>query len=220
MAALTRADRISRSQEERHRIRIESEGDTLPEKKRCSRADCDRAGQWLDASEFYVVQRELKSGRKKAYLKGECKRCSRKRKKDWIDKIGREEYLRRVKDWDAKRRERDPDAVRLYNRRWWRKTHGKGIRTWKIYAHEVEGYTGSDPDVIWLDPAPFVEYLDRIQLEVNLAEAEHILGLNKSFFTGLMNGKQKKVKLEDVDTFLLFVGQPLMLSVLYPLEEQ
>jgi hypothetical protein len=213
---MTRSEAISLGQRARHALRIAQEGDSLPDRKKCSRPDCRRAGEYLDASEFSIVRRKLVDGSVRRYLKSGCRECERARKREWkakkIEEEGREAWSERVKTWNSSR---SKEYRKRYNREWWRRTHGKGIHTWKIYAHEID--TGAAR--ISVDIDPIAGWLDTVADQFDLRAASLDIGKGESWVYDLMHRRQRTVLLEDVDDLLVRLGCQGRLSALYPLSE-
>lgn len=138
-------EKISKGQTERHRRQRATMLDAEPvTKKKCSNANCRRAGQWLQVPEdFYMRRRKLKSGGIRIYPSGECKECSRARADAWIAAKPPEERKKLYAQWNAKR---DRKKRNRYQREHQRLTAieeaEKGERIlrgpWKRYRDEPE----------------------------------------------------------------------------------
>lgn len=213
--------RISRAQKARHQTQRDMQG-PLPSKKKCSNKSCDRAGQWLNVPDDFIMQnRRISGGKKRRYPSGECRQCQAKRRKkyrdDFIAEHGIEAWREREKAWN---KNRNQEKKRKYNREYQRMKAAGTVANprgpWKKYQHEVEVRLGRVP------VEPFVEWWlalngsrpTEAQMGPALARAVRraVYGANDS----AENIEDRKMDLEHVDQIGILTGFPHLIHVIYP----
>lgn len=193
-----------------------------PDRKKCSRPDCERRGQWLKVpDDFPMRKRKLKCGEVKRYPAGECKQCNRRRADEWKAKIIREQGLEAWQKLNKRYNDkRDPDHKRRYNREYTRMRRiEQGVTPrgpWKKYRHEVE-------ERMKLVPVkPFVEWFQSLN---GSTPTEDQMGdrLSRAVRRAINGGGESAESLEDrrihldiVDEVGVLVGEPFLIHALYP----
>lgn len=204
--------KISEGQIKRHLLRIKEETDALPSKKKCSKKDCSRAGQWLNVpDDFPMRTRKLKSGLSRVYPAGECKRCANVRKiehkKKYIAKHGIDAWRDKQKVYNSRR---NLEHKKVYNRMYQRRMRAKqaGVQTrgpWKRYRHELE------PEAILLPATQFVEWWDSLN-----GSTPWLSSQDQRFIYRLRSGEITEVDWYFVDRVTTDAGQIGMVYLLYP----
>lgn len=143
-------------------------------RKKCSRPECRRAGQWLPLDQFYTAPQTLASGEVKRYPKGACKECERARVQQWRDQVKDVLGLDYYKELCKRYNRPDSETRKEYNRRWQREKSGKDGPTWHKYRHEVSisdhQRVPAEPFRLWWAtlPAPLKTEINK---DPNLARA-------------------------------------------------
>jgi hypothetical protein len=207
-------EKISRGQAERHRRDREALSDDPLIAKKCSREDCDRAGEWLRVPEDFPMRtRTLKDGTKRRYPAGECKRCNRARAERWkaefVAEHGEDAWKAKWKTWNSKR---DREAKRKYDReyqRFLRASNGIEPRgPWKKYRDEVEKRTETI-----VPTGPFKDWWKSLSPIVRaraFAKSETVArGIRR-----VLNNE--RMSLFFVDQVGVLTGHPELAIVLYP----
>ena len=204
--------KISRAKREQHR-RARNSAVAQPDRKKCSRADCERAGQWLIVpDDFRMRKRKLKGGEVVVYPAGECNVCARKRADIWRDKFiaehGEEAWKARVKEWNSRR---DREKKNRYNREYGRMRRAEmGMESrgpWRKYRHEMLERLKMVP------VEPFVKWFQSLN---GTSPTEKQLGDRLArAVRRATSGETKKIRLDIVDDVGVIAGYPHIIHTLY-----